>query len=46
MSHDLLLNDFNLGWPRLVPDKNEYMTDTDLIINFKFRVPRKVGFIE
>lgn len=46
IEHNLLLNDFNLHWIRLVPDKNEYISDTDLTITFKYRVPRKVGFTE
>ncbi len=44
--HTSLLNDFNLHWPRLVPGKNEYVTDKDASLTFKFRVPRKVGFTE
>lgn len=46
ISHDLLLNDFNLKWFRLVPDKNEYVSNTDIKITMKFRVPRKVGVVE
>lgn len=46
IEHNLLLNDFNLNWIRLVPDKNEFVSDTDININFKFRVPRKVGITE
>ena len=45
-THDLLLNDFNLHWIRLVPDKNEYTCNVDATITFKYRVPRKVGFTE
>lgn len=44
--HDLLLDDFNLGWVRLVPDKNEYVSDKDVSISIKFRAPRKAGVIE
>lgn len=46
VNHDLLLNDFNLHWFRFIPDKNEYISDTDITITFKYRVPRKVGFTE
>lgn len=42
-THNLLLNDFNLGWPRLIPDKNEYITNSNVTITLKFREPRKVG---
>lgn len=45
-THDLLLNDFNLKWIRLVPEKNTYICDTDAVITFKYRVPRKVGITE
>lgn len=43
--HDLLLDDFNLRWFRLVPDKNEYISNSDITISMKFRVPRKVGIV-
>lgn len=43
--HDMLLNDFNLGWVRLVPDKNEYVCNVDATICIRFRVPRKVGVV-
>lgn len=46
LPHELLLDDFNLGWPRLVPDKNEFVSDSDIIISMKYRVPRKAGIIE
>jgi len=46
LPHELLLNDFNLGWFRLVPDKNIYVANQDIIITMKFRVPRKVGVYE
>lgn len=46
LQHENLLNDFNLGWPRLIPEKNQYISNADIIITMKFRVPRKVGFIE
>ena len=45
IDHSLLLDDFNLHWIRLVPEKNEYVSNVDVTINFKFRVPRKIGFI-
>lgn len=44
MEHSLLLNDFNLHWFRLIFEKNEYVSNTDITIRFKYRVPRKVGF--
>ena len=43
-SHNLLMNDFNLQWIRLLPDKNEYTVNVNAMIEFVFRVPRKVGF--
>ena len=43
--HDLILNDFNLNWVRLLPNKNQYKLNTDAIVTFHFRVPRKVGFV-
>lgn len=46
LSHELLLDDFNLGWFRLIPDKNEYVSNTDITISMRFRVPRKVGVVE
>jgi hypothetical protein len=46
IEHKLLLNDFNLHFPRLIEGKNEYISNTDITITFKFRVPRKVGFTE
>ena len=42
--HECLLNDFNLHWIRLVPDKNSFITNADATITFQYRVPRKVGF--
>lgn len=45
INHKLLLNDFNLHFFRLVPNKNEYISDKDIEIHFKFRTPRKVGFV-
>lgn len=41
-----ILNSFNLHFIRLVPDKNTFISSVDAIIKFKFRVPRKVGFVE
>lgn len=46
LSHDLLLDNFNFGWFRLVPDKNEYVCNMDIAISMKYRVPRKVGIVE
>lgn len=46
LSQDLLLDNFNLGWFRLVPDKNEYVSNMDMTISMKYRVPRKVGVVE
>lgn len=46
LSHDLLLNDFNLGWIRLIPGKNEYVSNQNITFTLKFRVPRKVGVVE
>lgn len=43
--HDLLLNDFNLKWIRLLPEKNTYSINVDSTVTFQFRVPRKVGFL-
>lgn len=46
LNHELLLDDFNLGWFRLVPDKNEYVSNMDITISMNYRVPRKVGIVE
>lgn len=46
LPHDLILNDFNLGWFRLIPDKNEYVSNKNITISMKYRVPRKVGVAE
>lgn len=46
IAHENILNDFNLGWIRLIPDKNVYVSNSDISITMKFRVPRKVGIIE
>lgn len=45
-AHDLLLDDFNLKWFRLLPGKNEYVTDSDITVSFRYRVPRKAGIVE
>ena len=45
-SHDLLLDDFNLGWFRLIPGKNEYISNVDMTVSMKFRVPRKAGIVQ
>lgn len=42
ISHQLLLNDFNLNWIRLLPDENEYVINQNAKITFSYRVPRKV----
>lgn len=38
------LNNFNLHFPRLIPEMNTYTSSIDARIVFKFRVFRKVGF--
>lgn len=43
---ELLLDNFNLGWFRLVPDKNEYIANMNVAVSMKYRVPRKVGIVE
>lgn len=45
-SHSLILNDTNLHFFRILPDRNQYVSDKDVDITFKFRVPRKVGFTQ
>ena len=40
------LNDFNLHWLRLLPNKNEYTINMNARIIFKHRVIRKTGFID
>lgn len=44
VSHNHLLDDFNLHFIRLVSNENIFVTNVDAIITFKYRVPRKVGF--
>lgn len=44
-AHASLLNDFNLHYIRLVPDRNEFIVNQDAAIQFKYRVPRKAGFV-
>lgn len=46
LSHESLLNDFNLCWPKLVPGKNEFVCNIDLVITMKYRSPRKVGMVD
>lgn len=46
IDHKLLLDNFNLCWFRLIPNKNEYTTNMDITISMKYRVPRKVGIVE
>ena len=41
----LPLNDFNLHWMRLVPDKNEFTINMAADITFTHRLIRKTGFI-
>lgn len=41
----LIANDFNMHFPRFVPDKNTFISDQDISIQFKYVLPRKVGFI-
>ena len=45
-NHDLLLDDFNLCWPRLTSGKNEYVTNANTVIILKYRLPRKVGIVD
>lgn len=45
IEHDLLLNDFNLQWIKLLPSKNEYTINVDATVEFVFREPRKVGIV-
>lgn len=45
-SHESLMDDFNLGWPRLIPGKNEYVSDSNVAIVMKFRAPRKAGVLK
>lgn len=45
IGHNLLLNDFNLNWVRLLPNKNKYQLNVDGIVTFTYRAPRKVGFV-
>lgn len=41
----LIINNFNVHFPRFVPDKNSFISDQDITIQFKYTLPRKVGFI-
>lgn len=45
-THNLILNDFNLGWFRMIPGKNEYISNFNITITLKYREPRKVGVVE
>lgn len=45
-THNLILNDFNLGWFRMVPGKNEYISNFNITIALKYREARKVGVVE
>ena len=38
------LNNFNLHFPRIIPETNKYVLSVDAKIVFKFRAYRKVGF--
>lgn len=44
-AHGGLLDDFNLHWIRLLPGKNEYVCNMDTLMTFRFRAPRKAGFV-
>lgn len=46
VNHDLLLDDFNLCWPRLTSGKNEYVPNVNMVITIKYRLPRKVGIVD
>lgn len=41
----LIADDFNMHFPRFVPDKNTFISDQNISIQFKFNLPRKVGFV-
>ncbi len=41
VSHPLLLNDFNLNWPRLLPGENRFQTNMTAEVAFSYRAPRK-----
>ena len=43
--HSILLNDFNMNWIRLLPDKNTFVSNMNCRIEFVFRVPRKAGVV-
>lgn len=45
VNHSHILNDFNLQWTRLLPNKNEYVLNVDATVEFIFRTPRKVGIV-
>ena len=44
-SRQFVADDFNMHFPRFVPDKNSFMADQDISITFSYILPRKVGFI-
>ncbi len=41
----MIADDFNMRFPRFIPDKNSYITDQDISIQFKYSLPRKAGFV-
>lgn len=41
----LIADDFNMHFPRFVPDKNTFVANQDVAIRFKYVLPRKVGFV-
>lgn len=45
IDHKHILNDFNLHWIRLIPDKNKFTSNMDAKITFTYRAPRKVGLV-
>ena len=44
-SREFILNDFNMHWMRLLSGKNVYTSNRNIEITFKFRNPRRVGFV-
>lgn len=44
-SRQFIADDFNMHFPRFVPDKNTFIADQDIPITFRYILPRKVGFI-
>jgi len=45
-AHDVLLNDTNLHFPRLMPGKNEYITNMTCRISLSYRTARKIGVLQ